>query len=301
MYVFGGRTLTHASPSSATRDHAYCGLFVYNTRTGAWRLLRPDMPESDNSAIPSGLIRSRIGHSMVYHTGEKKLFVFAGQRSKDYLCDFLVYDVTNDQLTEVSRDTSREGGPDPGFTQRATIDEARGEIYVLSGLMRDKSSTQEIVKTWLWVYSLHDGKWTKVYQNENVDQAYWEKMKDVEPVPRFAHQFVYDLKEKVHYLFGGNPGESGNRVRLNDFWELRLLRPSIELLYNRALFLIRKQRFLELCAAGESLSALRFLQNEISQCINHNEPTQAAEFHALTSELFIKRLLFGDLRALGVF
>ena len=29
-----------------------------------------------------------------------------------------------------------DGGPDPGFTQRATIDPERGEIYVMSGLMR---------------------------------------------------------------------------------------------------------------------------------------------------------------------
>ena len=50
-------------------------------------------------------------------------------------------------------------------------------------------------------------------------------MKELEPVPRFAHQLVYDHIRKVHYMFGGNPGDSSNlNLRLDDFWELHLLR-----------------------------------------------------------------------------
>ena len=37
-----------------------------------------------------------------------------------------------------------------------------------------------------------------VYRNENTGQQYWTKMQNVEPVPRFAHQLVYDHIRKVN-------------------------------------------------------------------------------------------------------
>jgi hypothetical protein len=44
-----------------------------------------------------------------------------------------------------------------------------------------------------------------------------------EPVPRFAHQLVYDPVRKEHYLFGGNPGKDMlPRMRLDDFWALKV-------------------------------------------------------------------------------
>ena len=50
-------------------------------------------------------------------------------------------------------------------------------------------------------------------------------MQHIEPVPRFAHQLVYDHIHKVHYLFGGNPGkDSLPKMRLDDFWSLRVCR-----------------------------------------------------------------------------
>ena len=36
-----------------------------------------------------------------------------------------------------------------------------------------------------------------IYKNENTGQQYWSKMQHVEPVPRFAHQLVYDHVRKV--------------------------------------------------------------------------------------------------------
>ena len=80
------------------------------------------------------------------------LYIFAGQRSKEILTDFIVYDVDSKQIHQLS-DTNcqaigedislHEGGgllqmlfsclvPSPSFTQRATIDHITGEIHVLS-------------------------------------------------------------------------------------------------------------------------------------------------------------------------
>lgn len=36
-----------------------------------------------------------------------------------------------------------------------------------------------------------------IYKNENTGQQYWSKMQHIEPVPRFAHQLVYDHVRKV--------------------------------------------------------------------------------------------------------
>jgi muskelin len=97
----------------------------------------------------------------------------------------------------MSRDCSKIGGPDAGFTQRSTIDPNLCEFYVFSGLMREKNSGQETVKNAFWVYNIQKNRWSKVYQNENTDHAYWAKMQNIEPCPRFAHQLVYDPKRRV--------------------------------------------------------------------------------------------------------
>jgi hypothetical protein len=60
--------------------------------------------------------------------------------------DFYVYDIDSDNVIEMSRDSSKNDGPDAGFTQRATIDSELSELYVFSGLMREKNSTTETVK-----------------------------------------------------------------------------------------------------------------------------------------------------------
>jgi hypothetical protein len=118
------------------------------------------------------------------------LFIF-------FISDFYIYRAKDDRVIEVSRDCSKIGGPDAGFTQRATIDSDLNEFYVFSGLMREKNSNQDTVKNTFWVYNIQKNSWSKVYQNENTDHAYWAKMQNIEPCPRFAHQLVYNPKTKV--------------------------------------------------------------------------------------------------------
>lgn len=66
----------------------------------------------------------------------RKLYIFAGQRSKEYLNDFFTYEVDTTQIEQISvsdfgnRDSNHV--PAAGFTQRATIDPELKEIYVLS-------------------------------------------------------------------------------------------------------------------------------------------------------------------------
>ena len=64
------------------------------------------------------------------------MYIFAGQRAKEYLNDFFTYEVDTGKVEYIS--SSELGGKDSnhipaaGFTQRATIDPELGEIYVLS-------------------------------------------------------------------------------------------------------------------------------------------------------------------------
>ena len=102
---------------------------------------------------------------------------------------------------------------------------------------------------WIYRYERPErpGRWTKVLQPENTmaDEDAW-------PVSRYAHQVVYDVRTKTVYMHGGNarleaPSEGRRRrstgpggevevriehasaagqrnERLDDFWEMKLIR-----------------------------------------------------------------------------
>eukprot|EP00002_Diphylleia_rotans_P015236 TRINITY_DN2953_c0_g1_i3.p1 TRINITY_DN2953_c0_g1~~TRINITY_DN2953_c0_g1_i3.p1 ORF type:complete len:659 (-),score=113.86 TRINITY_DN2953_c0_g1_i3:63-2039(-) len=253
IYVFGGRQV------SSTHSEVYSGLFSFDLRQSKWSVVRTD----GGQQIGTVPLRSRIGHSMLLHEERSQLYIFAGQRSKEYLSDFLVYDLKRSVVEEISRDSSQEGGPEAGFTQRATINTSLNEIYVLSGLMRERNTNVDVLKNTFWVYDLEASKWFKVFSNAKANGI-------DEPCPRFAHQLVYDSVHKVHYLFGGNPGESsGKSDRLDDFWSLSLQRPAMSGLLHDMEKLVMKQRFRELCVSGDSMGALQYLQNVISPTVNH--------------------------------
>ncbi|KAF9187936.1 Muskelin 1, intracellular mediator containing kelch motif [Haplosporangium sp. Z 767] len=482
LYVFGGKVV-HLDKNV---QH-YSGLYSYNIPSGVWKLLRADghpPPKQDGSTV----LRSRIGHTMLYDEMMRSLVIFAGQMNKDYLSDLYVYDIVADRIIEVCKDYNKQGGPDAGFTQRATISSRRREIYVLSGLVKDRALGAETVKNSFWVFKLpgqdqmdairgvqcaltnakasgsigslksimshgrslseqfdldderadgssrpsssrrrvHDegslenqttrssrcgfshaggatppesrsstavegsvsvsdqgpartvrarssnvvrktnqrpgrassfplassssfsssssssssspqsiqpnidpaimsqvsnqgtapnmregatsgmmsstgtkrfhpdvdrstshrsrhpsdprphlsvnaepmslayvlsdqGSWQKVFQNSSAELG---ELGDSEPVPRYAHQLVYDDVNEVQYLFGGNPGEQGNMSkRLDDFWELRLYRPKPDEIVRKAKYLLRTQQFKELCqrSATSALTSTTFV------------------------------------------
>lgn len=62
--------------------------------------------------------------------------------------------------------------------------------------------------------------------------------------PRLPGAVTSLLCFQVHYLFGGNPGKSCSpKMRLDDFWSLKLCRPSKEYLLRHCRYLIRKYRW----------------------------------------------------------
>ncbi|XP_012935580.1 muskelin isoform X1 [Aplysia californica] len=275
IYVFGGRVLVSPSGIESERspDPIFSGLYSFHIPSNTWALLKDD----------GSSLRSRIGHSMLFHPVKRELYIFAGQRAKEYLNDFLSYHVDT-KAVEIVSDEKRKEGCQAGFTQRATLDPELNEIHVFSGLSREKDKRDNMNS--FWVYDIHKNKWSCIYKNENTGRQYWMKMQHVEPVPRFAHQLVYDHVRKVHYLFGGNPGvDSLPRMRLDDFWSLKLLRPSPEYLLRRCRFLIRKHQFLEM-SAQTPRQAMTYLQTELAQVVDHQNPEETKEFQLLASSLF---------------
>jgi hypothetical protein len=88
-------------------------------------------------------------------------------------------------------------------------------------------------------------------------------------------------------MFGGNPGEASQpNLRLDDFWELHLTRPSPKDILRKAQFHIRKQRFIELSQGGDKVSALQYLQVNVSKVVNHDDPSESQTFRELAMYLF---------------
>ena len=302
IYVFGGRVL---SPSRwegclggleqeggvrsnfTPNDSVLSGLYSYHVSTNTWTKLRDDC--GNNSTPKVNEIKSRIGHSMLFHSVTRQLYILAGQRNKEFLSDFFTYNIDSDTISYISDGSRKDNSsvPATGFTQKATIDPHLNEIHVLSGLSKDKDKQRdETVRNSFWVYYIGRNKWSCIYHNDQTGDAYWNKMQQIEPCPRFAHQLVYDEVRKVHYLFGGNPGRNSlPKMRLDDFWSLKLSRLSIEQLLHKCHFLIRKHKFREL-ARENSLTALNYLQTTLYNAIDHKQTSEVQEFQELAAALF---------------
>lgn len=176
-----------------------------------------------------------------------------GQRNKDYLADLYVYSVDTDTVVYQAKDTARSGGPEAGFTQRACFDPVSREMHLFSGLFKDQTaaSTSRLDQTrpasdiWTW----------------HADRHVWSCVASApgeEPVPRYAHQIVYDADSRIHYMFGGNPGVCASDAasapakeaarhtrRLDDFWQLEMCKAMTpDDVLRRMRFLLRRQQYL---------------------------------------------------------
>eukprot|EP00096_Caligus_rogercresseyi_P009359 TRINITY_DN3164_c0_g1_i1.p1 TRINITY_DN3164_c0_g1~~TRINITY_DN3164_c0_g1_i1.p1 ORF type:complete len:384 (-),score=84.31 TRINITY_DN3164_c0_g1_i1:218-1369(-) len=308
------------SLSSLSGEKRYSGLYSYHIPTNTWKQLREDNNGSPH--LPGmGEIRSRSNHSMVFHRGTRKLYIFGGQRKRDdYLNDFFTYDVDSDEIEVLSSGNSSDSSiPDVGHTIRATIDCDRNEIYVMMGLNKVKSldkasaargsnslclfhESNRVISSF-WVYSILRNTWNCLYRNDNSSSCNSNNNNSLsssnssspscasrEPQPRYAHQIVYDESTRTHYMFGGNPGgREGNeeKIRFGDFWSLFFVRPSPGEVLRMARLMIRRVEFLELALdTCNPLAAMSYLQGRLSSVVDHANPKEEREFQLLATCLF---------------
>ena len=141
-----------------------------------------------------------------------------------------------------------DAGPPAAFTQRTLLNPATREWTVLSGLVRDRRANREVPGGEVWMWSPATLKPVLVHATQggsaaaspssgidpmndsgtgvNVDTGTWMRIEQRGPRPaaRYAAQAVFDPLREEHYLFGGNPSQTGEVPRLNDLWRLRIVR-----------------------------------------------------------------------------
>ncbi|XP_037927046.1 muskelin [Hermetia illucens] len=294
IYVFGGKILTPRSINQTSTETEYSGLFSYHIATNTWTQIFVDCghPSASNPDVLS--IKSRVTHCMVFHTERRKLYIYGGQRGKEDLNNFISYDVDTQEVTELTSDPYNQNKTEPpvGFTQRATIDSEKDEIYVYFSLSKQKDRRDpqpSHSSNSFWMYSIRTNKWSRIYTCKHPTERCYSKTQEdnhSEPCPRYAHQLVYDDIRKVHYLFGGNPGKSNTpNVRLDDFWRLELTKPNRSELLRHCQFLIRRLHYEEICKV-DPIKACKYLQKEVSEVIDHHDKNQLENFHKLASLLF---------------
>ncbi|EIW83449.1 hypothetical protein CONPUDRAFT_89328 [Coniophora puteana RWD-64-598 SS2] len=114
-------------------------------------------------------------------------------------------------------------GPDACFTQRAVIDPALKEIYVFCGLTRAQQTSPLTVlradaPNWVYTYAspTRPGVWTQILPEvpggfrgaEGAEGGGDGEGRTIEaPLPRYAHQVVYDEGTNTVFMHGGNAGE----------------------------------------------------------------------------------------------
>ncbi|XP_052862317.1 muskelin isoform X4 [Anopheles cruzii] len=297
IYVFGGRILEPKNEEETTGQYRYSGLFSYHISTHTWTHILVDCEHPSASSPHVQSIRSRVTHSMLFHHKHRKLYIFGGQRGKEYMVDFLIYDVDSNELSSMTPENSNADAknvPQSGFTQRATIDCQKDEIYVLTSLSKEKERRDLNINSF-WLFSLTKKEWSCVYKSEhsNGENCYQKNQSPChEPCPRYAHQIVYDTTNQVHFLFGGNPGTNSN-LRLDDFWVLKLEKPNRENILRYCKYLLRKQEYEEI-TKNDPLSAIVYLQTKLYDIIDHGDPVQLKEFHKLASLLFKSDITAGE-------
>ncbi|GAA5864021.1 hypothetical protein JCM1840_000669 [Sporobolomyces johnsonii] len=176
--------------------------------------------------------------------------------------------------------------PPASFTPRLTLDPSTRTWTLLTGLTRVGAgdNTTEVPLEGVWRRGKGPGgKWAKIEEWTSGGARRGEGR----PRARFASQVVYDPLRKEHYVFGGHPQDPDDPdLRLDDFWRLKIVDPTPDEALRMAKFLIRKQRFTELCKSAPTLLALQYLQNDLSSVVDHASPTESQAFReCMTSVL----------------
>ncbi|TRM70103.1 Muskelin N-terminus-domain-containing protein [Schizophyllum amplum] len=315
IYVFGGRVI-----NGDWNNYSYSGLYSYNIRLAKWTTLQP----ADSSG--TALIPSRFGHSMVLDPDTKTLYIMGGQRDGKYLSDMYAYDIKANCASELYSNFTTSGGPEPCFTQRAAIDPTLKEIYVICGLVRPHNSqgSQTVLSTsspyYVYHYGSRAGRWTRILPPLARSTSEGDVAAQ-EPIPRYAHQLVYDASTRTIYMHGGNgspstaatnpeqqeadnihASEGGDVVddgennserdrekekRLDDFWSMKLVRPASSEVVRRGRFLTRRQQFREMCNTQPAIESLAFLQSKLATVVDHSDREEAEQFRSLLTCILV--------------
>ncbi|KIO19557.1 hypothetical protein M407DRAFT_30790 [Tulasnella calospora MUT 4182] len=285
LVVFGGRIIDDDISRNVGKPK-FSGMYTYDINRSRWtKEFEDPTPETTKAKL---FIPGRVGHGMVFDPGSRKVYIFGGHRTirgfKRAAAELWSFSLTTKEVAEMCADCSAYGGPDPGFAQRVTIDPTLQEIYVMSGLAKDQVSAQDTMRSTMWIYSLRYRQWVRMM--EPAENA----MDTGEPVPRFAHQMVYDPQCGMFFMFGGNDGVDDD-TRLDDFWSLRLDRLRIDEAVRKSKQLIRRRKFTELVKTVSPVEALEYLRIKVHETFNDDDPKESEQYRKLMWEITSGSLL----------
>lgn len=285
LVVFGGRIIDDDLTRNSGKPK-FSGMYTYNIHRSRWtKEFEDPTPETTKAKL---FIPGRVGHGMVFDPESQKVLVFGGHRTvrtfKRAAADMWSFSLNTKEVAEICADCSAYGGPDPGFAQRVTIDPTSREIYVMSGLAKDQASAQETVRSTMWIYSLRYRQWVRMMDPPA------NAMEMDEPVPRFAHQMVYDSQCSAFFMFGGNAGADDDR-RLDDFWSLKLDRLGINEAVRKSKQLIRRRKFTELVKTVSPVEALEYLKTRVHETFDDGDPQESERYRKLMWEITSGSLL----------
>ncbi|KAI8984520.1 Muskelin N-terminus-domain-containing protein [Mycotypha africana] len=260
LYVFGGRTQTLGIQN-------YSGLYSFDIKRNIWHLRRnDDIMLSDASIKPptshynassfqqpgvalvgkeTSIIKSRVGHSMLFDEASRSLLIFAGQRGNDYLTDFYQYYVDYDRVIQVDHQrrhksffnkysntvlastTIRKG---PGHSVNSQSSNGPpDEFYYTAACGATGSYTQRVtmdeqdqemfvfsgyvrsnsgadfVKNTFWIYSMKNNEWTRVYHTS-------DKMSEQKCREREYGQQMFKDSQPWLYVTGPPPSNTGENT-----------------------------------------------------------------------------------------
>ncbi|KAJ7077270.1 Muskelin N-terminus-domain-containing protein [Mycena belliarum] len=294
IYVYGGRVI-----DGDWGNTKFAGLYSYNIRLVKWHHLQTS-PKLDAN-FSGGIIPARSGHSMVLDDRTRTLYIFGGKIKDSAHYDMYAYDIATRTTRQLFSNLQRDCGFEASFTHRAVIAPQLQEIYVFSGLAVSAEQSPVIPydsATRIFRYGQPPGKWDVVLPAPG-DEA--GAASPDEPPSRYAHQVVYDPTTRTIFMHGGNAGNgvtkgedenamdvgdsAGVSARLDDFWQMTLLRSPPEDVVRRATLQIRKQQFREMCEDVSPAKALHFLQTAVFKAVDHSDEEETEAYRGLLSYL----------------
>jgi hypothetical protein len=289
----------------------------------------PPTTEGDILQINSfiNLMADRHAHSMCV-IGDC-IYIFGGVYQRDHIRELCIYnyktgtvqqagvfssftDDTNSSLNSINSagsistniTSSNNITNSAIFHQQMSACSSQNELFILSnGWMVDNHPSFEPMDNYisfnsnynhrndLWVYDITNDQWNYLCTLHNAVMEEGMKNRKTMPIPRFASQFVYSEKYDLHFLFGGNAGDSlPPNERLDDLWTLKCTKPSIdEAIVRVCKLLLRKQYFSELCQNVSSIEALEYLKTNITSLVNLDNDEEQLLLRELTSNVMFKQ------------
>lgn len=253
LYVFGGR-----SESASSTPTIYC----YKILSDQWTTL--DLKEFNSEKaykdFTSIYENECYGHCMVFNPLNKQLVIYGGIVKGNLISDCFIISTTSLEIKRIS--FSNNPGPNlPEIAfHKGCYNPKTNSFFFYSGYMKGPKGVYQM--NYLFECDIRKNRFRSVYKDFNLDRHYWSQLKQIVPMPRFSHQFLYHSKRDLFYLYGGNPNQpfSVLKERLNDLWSLKVSSPLNETILEETGLWIRKLKVYGMVLKGDLIGVKKELE-----------------------------------------